>query len=51
VRKTRLTIEQRMLLMNQEQAGEEKLRSRTSSDIQPNSHRSFWTGWISELHF
>jgi hypothetical protein len=41
VRKTRLTIEQRMLLMNQEQAGEEKLRSRTSSDIQPNSHRSF----------
>jgi hypothetical protein len=40
-----------VLLMDQEQAGEENLRSRTSSDIQSSSHRSFKTGWIPELSF
>jgi hypothetical protein len=40
-----------VLLMDQEQAGKENLRSRTSSDIQPNSHRSFKNGWIPELSF
>jgi hypothetical protein len=35
------TVAHLLLLMNQVQTGEDKLRSRTSSDIQPNSHRRF----------